>query len=90
MAKRILAWECRYCGKIKKTEIICLRHEKACLSNPDAHNCLMCGHHTGRICDKRGCMCSTAVSAKCEHFRPQTEEELLNSIRIYTSPIDSV
>jgi len=71
MAKQILAWQCRYCGAIKKTETIALRHELACLSNKDAHNCMLCEYQPSRSheCSKRGCMCSKAVSANCTFFK---------------------
>lgn len=73
MARRILAWECRYCGAIKKTENICLRHEKTCMKNPDARNCILCKHSSNKpgtrelLCQK-GKKCSQATSANCEHF----------------------
>lgn len=73
MPRRILAWECRYCGAIKKSETICNRHEITCLSNPDARNCIVCKHsHTpapvGPLKCRKGKICSRATSAKCEHF----------------------
>ena len=73
MARRVLAYECRYCGDIKKTENICLRHEKTCLKNPDARNCIVCAYSIQQsgarklLCQK-GKICSQAVSANCEHF----------------------
>ena len=76
MARRILAWECRHCGTIKKTENICIRHEKTCMKNPDARNCILCEHSyteigqtglAGLIC-KKGKKCSQATSANCEYF----------------------
>lgn len=44
MARRVLAWECRYCGALKKNENICVRHELSCLENPEAKNCYFCIH----------------------------------------------
>ena len=73
MARRVLAWECRHCGAIKKTENICRRHEITCLKNPDARNCILCQHSIAKsgtrelLCQK-GKKCSQAISAKCEHF----------------------
>ena len=76
MAKRVLAWECRYCRAIKKSENICERHEKTCLHNPDARNCIRCVHsnktENGLVC-KKGKVCSRATSAKCEHFEKEYE-----------------
>lgn len=72
MARRVLAWECRYCGDIKKTENICLRHEKTCLKNPDAQNCIVCEHsipsENSTLRCLKGKKCSRATSAKCEYF----------------------
>lgn len=71
MARRILAWECKYCGAIKKSETICERHEKTCLKNPDARNCIVCKHSYNRdvkISCCKGKVCSRATSAKCEYF----------------------
>lgn len=73
MARRILAWECRHCGAIKKTENICLRHEKTCMKNPDARNCILCQHSVSTVGEKqllcqKGKKCSQATSANCEHF----------------------
>lgn len=73
MARRVLAWECRYCGAIKKTENICLRHEKTCMKNPDARNCILCtqsitNSDTKQLICKKGKVCSRATSAACEHF----------------------
>lgn len=76
MARRVLAWECRYCGAIKKSETICNRHEKTCLKNPDARNCIVCAHSaksvSALICSK-GKVCSRATSAKCEHFKREED-----------------
>jgi hypothetical protein len=73
MARRVLAWECRYCGTIKKTENICVRHEKTCMKNPDARNCILCQHSitnsgTRDLVCKKGKKCSQATSANCEYF----------------------
>lgn len=80
MARRILAWECRHCGAIKKSETICNRHEQTCLQNPDARNCILCKHSYKPVVDfppdeptpslmcKKGKTCSRATSAKCEYF----------------------
>lgn len=73
MARRVLAWECKYCGAIKKTEHICVRHEKTCMQNPEARNCILCQHSSTQsgqrdlLCQK-GKKCSRATSANCEHF----------------------
>lgn len=87
MARRVFAWQCQYCGTLKRTELIAKRHEAACLHNPDAKNCILCVHSnkekieedyemftvTKRVlrCSKRRINCSTAVSVKCEHFKNQ-------------------
>lgn len=36
MATRVLAYECKYCGTLKKTRALMDRHELACLRNPKA------------------------------------------------------
>ena len=73
MARRVLAYECRHCGAIKKTEKICLRHEKACLKNPESRNCILCQHSipnsgSSKLLCQKGKACSQAISANCEHF----------------------
>lgn len=74
MARRVLAWQCKYCGEIKKSETIAVRHELTCVKNPDARNCMVCAYSVGSentrelLCQK-GKTCSRAVSAKCEHFK---------------------
>ena len=87
MARRILAWQCRYCGVIKKSETICERHERTCLKNPDARNCIVCEHSfkptveflfdeepaCSLMCHK-GKVCSRATSAKCEYFKRRKED----------------
>lgn len=83
MARRVLAYECQYCGAIKKSKNIATRHEESCKQNPNARNCMFCVHHTkleecvpggGRLwCPLRSMACSSAVGAKCPHFK-RTEE----------------
>lgn len=72
MATRTLAYECQYCGALKRTKLICERHELTCFQNPDAKNCVLCKHmvncDSGRVCSVTGKRCSVAVSANCEHF----------------------
>lgn len=73
MARRVLAWECRYCGALKKTENICLRHEKSCLKSPKPKNCILCKYsqvletNKSLSCQK-GKTCSQATSANCEYY----------------------
>lgn len=76
MAKRVFAWQCQYCGALKNTENVINRHEKACLKNPNAKNCILCTKSVASsesasakmYCKARGCDCSMAVSGNCEHF----------------------
>lgn len=72
MATRTLAYECMFCGALKKSKNICERHEKTCLSNPDAKNCVRCTHSlnsdNGLICEMSLKRCSVAISANCENF----------------------
>lgn len=72
MATRTLAYECKYCGALKRTKNVCERHELTCFQNPDAQNCMLCKHKEdspkGRVCAVTGKRCSVAVSANCEHF----------------------
>ena len=42
MAKQILAYECAYCGILKKSRKIAERHERSCFKNPNAVNCMIC------------------------------------------------
>ena len=79
MATRTLAYECKYCGELKRTKTICERHELTCFSNPEAKNCVLCEHKlegaNGRVCAVNGKRCSVAISATCENFiRRNTNE----------------
>lgn len=73
MVRQILAWQCRYCGGVKKTKHIAERHEITCLQNPDAKNCVLCVNSITDpgflFCSVRGIKCSSAVSASCEQFQ---------------------
>jgi len=76
MAKQVLAWKCRYCGVIKKSETIATRHERSCLNNPEAKNCIVCvesytgyGGNNVLTCTARRCDCSRAISANCDKFQ---------------------
>lgn len=79
MAVRTLAYECKYCGALKKTKNICERHELTCFQNPDAKNCVLCVHKMegpkGRVCAETGKRCSVAVSATCDHFLRRDSNE---------------
>lgn len=79
MATRTLAYECKYCGQLKRTKTICERHELTCFQNPDAKNCVLCEHmvagSSGRVCGATGKRCSVAVSANCEHFARRKANE---------------
>lgn len=89
MARRVLAWECQYCGALKRTEKIAVRHEKTCLKNPDSKNCLNCknsytdaprdGGLPERRCKVKGSSCSRAVSADCEHYTPLVLDGKINA-----------
>ena len=72
MATRTLAYECKYCGALKRSKLICERHEVACFQNPDAKNCVLCEHkldsRSGSVCKLTNKRCSVAVSATCEKF----------------------
>lgn len=72
MATRTLAYECMYCGTLKRSKNICERHEKTCLSNPEAKNCIRCinsyNSEKGLLCKIDNRRCSVAVSARCESF----------------------
>lgn len=73
MALRVLAYECKYCGTLKKTRALIVRHELACKNNPKGKNCTCCTHiqktGTRRTCGVSGKLCSTAVSARCKDFQ---------------------
>ena len=79
MATRVLAYECKYCGELKRTRTICERHELTCFQNPDAKNCILCANRvdakSGRVCAITGKRCSVAVSANCEHFLRRGDNE---------------
>ena len=80
MATRTLAYECKYCGALKKTKNVCERHELTCFENPEAKNCILCEHMMrsttrGRVCTVTGKRCSVAVSASCEHFARREANE---------------
>ena len=78
MATRTLAYECKYCGALKRTKNVCERHEITCLQNPGARNCLLCIHKVegpkGRTCSVTKKRCSAAVSAECEHFERRADK----------------
>ena len=79
MATRTLAYECQYCGALKRSKLICERHEATCFRNPEAKNCVLCKHvfsgSKGRMCIVTGKRCSVAVSANCEHFARRADNE---------------
>lgn len=79
MATRTLAYECKYCGALKRTKNVCERHELTCFENPEAKNCVLCKHMTegasGRVCSVTGKRCSVAISATCEHFVRREKNE---------------
>lgn len=72
MATRTLAYECQYCGALKRTKAVCERHEVTCFNNPNAKNCILCKHmvnvESGRVCGVTGKRCSVAISATCDSF----------------------
>lgn len=72
MATRTLAYECKYCGALKRTKNVCERHELTCFQNPDAKNCVLCRHMvnggSGRVCAVTTKRCSVAISATCDSF----------------------
>ena len=88
MARRVFAYECRYCGKLFKTYKIAERHEVSCLKNPDKINCVDCYYFNpnyivkltnGQIATQRTCMkkfkrCSKAISGNCTDFTPRGSE----------------
>lgn len=91
MPRQILAWQCKYCGAVKKTEKIASRHEKSCTSNPEARNCLLCEHsykpeadannpNPKLRCAVRNCDCSRAVSAECPVFKRRKDGGADNEI----------
>lgn len=79
MATRTLAYECKYCGALKRTKLICERHELTCFQNPDAKNCVLCEHMRpsgkGRVCSVTNKRCSVAVSANCDSFSRRDANE---------------
>lgn len=82
MARRTLAYECRYCGKLFTRYKMAVRHEKSCLENPNSINCLDCKYcdteykvklSNGNTvirphCVLRDLRCSKAVSGNCDNF----------------------
>ena len=79
MATRTLAYECKYCGVLKRTRNVCERHELTCLKNVDAKNCILCTHISKvdgiSLCDVTGTRCSAAVSANCKYFKRRQGNE---------------
>lgn len=77
MARQVLAWQCKYCGAIKRTENVALKHEKACLKNPNPKNCIVCQHsyfneeENYLMCRLRKIKCTKSVSANCDQFKPR-------------------
>lgn len=82
MARRTLAYECRFCGKLFTKYNIAIRHERSCTKNPNSVNCLDCKHcnmdftiekDNEFIIKQPHCMlkdlkCSKAVSGNCSDF----------------------
>lgn len=72
MPNKILAYECKHCGAIKRSYNVCARHELACLKNPEARNCVRCANMVNRngvnVCAERLLKCSVAISAHCKEF----------------------
>ena len=66
--KKVVRYKCDYCGKIAVKPETILRHEAACIKNPDGKNCYMCemaymgdyeyddGYGGGTVKDQ--CMCA--------------------------------
>lgn len=79
MATRTLAYECMYCGALKRSRNICERHELTCFQNPNAKNCILCSNRVEvngcHVCGVTAKRCSVAVSATCEHFVRRTANE---------------
>lgn len=67
--KPIVAYECEYCGTIKRTKKVMQNHERTCMKNPNAINCLKCRNAQGGKCTVTGKKCSKAVSAMCNNFQ---------------------
>lgn len=84
MSKRIVAYQCEYCGAIKRTQTIIERHEKACIKNPRAKNCLFCKHSeltfdgtkNIRFCKLTGSESRKDISANCNNFERKKIENL--------------
>ena len=84
MARHVLAWQCEYCGALKKSHYIAQRHEKSCIKNPNAKNCLICIHSyrdegevdsTGYLlCGVDDMLCNRARSAICDDFEKEEKE----------------
>lgn len=77
MPNKVLAYECKHCGILKRSLKVCERHELACLQNPDARNCVRCAHmverNGTRVCAERLLKCSVAVSAHCKLFQERED-----------------
>ena len=80
MAKRVLAFQCKYCKKLFKSDYICVRHEKSCLKNPYAKNCLLCEQcawdGVKHICMLKNRKCSKAVSSNCNNYKKREFGEI--------------
>lgn len=72
MATKVLAYECKHCGALKRTKKLCERHELSCLHNPEARNCVRCANMVWqgnkRICAEKLIQCNAASSAHCDKF----------------------
>jgi hypothetical protein len=89
MSRRVLAFECQYCGALKRTKYITDRHETACTKNPEARNCIYCvhsekrsGEEYGKIlrlwCSLRDTSCTSAMGAICQKFKRKPDDNVKN------------
>lgn len=67
--KPIVAYQCDYCGTIKRTKKVMQNHELTCMKNPNAINCLKCVNAKDGKCVITSKKCSKAVSAICGKFK---------------------
>lgn len=72
MPNKVLAYQCKFCGALKRSFGICQRHEYSCLQNPNARNCLLCEHmvveNREARCSVKNKKCTSAVSGHCDSF----------------------
>ena len=74
--KEVIAFQCEYCNKIKRTKALMKKHEAKCYKNPSLHSCYNCDNLVIDDCNGKRVWCevfSKNISQRpwhedCEHY----------------------